>query len=614
MNYVTDIVLAIGAAQTGRRREPQVVDEKPGYVRQPCYRPAGDDRVRRGLDSAAASLPPDLDRLAVDGPAMPGWDDLIGRLAGAVSEALGRPTAVVPTDRLARPWSEIVAVTRTPELADDPDFARLADGTLADLLVPDPTGTALAVAEQTPSQGSRSGAAGAAGGRPILIVYGPGAALVDADAVWWADRPKRYAEDDVTGGRGRNLFQPDDVPATTKRLFYIDWPLLDRHRDAINDRIDLWLDLRDHDQPTWLTGDALRAACADLARRPFRTLPTFNSTPWGGSWAQRELGFNPDKPNTALGYELIAPESGVLVGDGPELSVEVPFQLIVARHPVMIMGRTVHDRFGTSFPIRFDYLDTVGGGNLSVHTHPQPAFMREVFGWPYTQHESYYLMVGGEQNKVFLGLQGDADVEEFHREASAAHHEGRHFDIERFVQTFPATPHQLFLVPAGTPHGSGAGNVVLEVSATPYLYSLRFFDWLRRGQDGTQRPVHVEHAFRNLDHDRRGDAVASQLIQPPRVIAKGDGWHEELLGALPEMFFEVRRVVVTAGSVAPQPDDERFHVLTVVEGSGCRIETASGLTHDLHYAETIAIPAEVGEYQLRCTGSATVRVVKANVA
>jgi len=47
-------------------------------------------------------------------------------------------------------------------------------------------------------------------------------------------------------------------------------------------------------------------------------------------------------------------------------------------------------------------------------------------------------------------------------------------DIEQYVPKFAATPHQLFLIPGGTPHGSGEGNVVLEISATPYLYSLRF--------------------------------------------------------------------------------------------------------------------------------------------
>ena len=114
-------------------------------------------------------------------------------------------------------------------------------------------------------------------------------------------------------------------------------------------------------------------------------------------------------------------------------------------------------------------------------------------------------MVGGENRKVFLGLRGDVDVELFEKEAQEAHRHATPFDIERHVQVFPAEPHALFLIPAGTPHGSGEGNVVLEVSATPYLYSLRFYDWLRRDADDRQRPVHVEHAFDNLDRgpDRR---------------------------------------------------------------------------------------------------------------
>ncbi len=168
-------------------------------------------------------------------------------------------------------------------------------------------------------------------------------------------------------------------------------------------------------------------------------------------------------------------------------------------HPLELLGESVYERFGTSFPIRFDYLDTVDGGNLSVHCHPQAQYMREVFGWQYTQHESYYVMVAGAGSHIYLGLRDDADIDVFQADATRAEKTGRPFDITRHVQTFPAGAHQLYLVPAGTPHGSGVGNVVLEVSATPYLYSLRFYDWLRRDSQGRLRPVHTDLAFQNLD-------------------------------------------------------------------------------------------------------------------
>jgi hypothetical protein len=47
---------------------------------------------------------------------------------------------------------------------------------------------------------------------------------------------------------------------------------------------------------------------------------------------------------------------------------------------------------------------------------------------------------------------------------------------------------------------------VLEISATPYLYTLRFYDWLRRDLDGALRPVHVEHARTSI---RTGAGVRS---------------------------------------------------------------------------------------------------------
>ena len=530
--------------------------------------------------------------LAIDGPMCLDWTMVVQEIAMAIPPNC--TVSFLDMREAALPWSVVQHLTETPELADDPDFAMLPRITLAEIFGELPIVTA------DPGH--------------VSVVFGPGASLVSHNVLWYADLPKRYAEAHVVGGGGRNLGQRAvDGPSTTKYLFYVDWPLLDQHRDSIAPSIDRFLDTQDSRTPKSLPGSTLRATLEKLVGQPFRTRPTFNTTSWGGNWAQQQLGMNPDARNTALGYELIAPESGVLIGDSPDAVVEVPFQLLVALHPAEVLGPDVQATFGTSFPIRFDYLDTVNGGNLSVHCHPQLEYMRDVFGWPYTQHETYYMMVGAPDNKVFLGIRDSADVDEFHRAAHDAHHAGVEFDIERYVQTFPATPHQLFVIPAGTPHGSGEGNVVLEVSATPYLYSLRFFDWLRRDSDGTQRPVHVERAFANLNTNRSGDAVKADLVQNPRDIRSGPHWREELLGALPEMFFEVRRIVIDSNETVTDNTAARFHVLNVVEGEGVEIETTDGLRQTFAYAETIIVPASVGSYKMTCVGQVQVRLVKALV-
>ena len=146
-----------------------------------------------------------------------------------------------------------------------------------------------------------------------------------------------------------NLGQPEGTGApTTRRLFYIDWPLLDRHRHELAARVDAYFDLQAGSaDPPWLTGEALRATARALATRPFRTRPTFNTTSWGGHWAQQQLGFNPEARNTALGYELIAPESGVLVGAASR-AVEVPFELVVHLAPEALLGSTTSTRSGAA--------------------------------------------------------------------------------------------------------------------------------------------------------------------------------------------------------------------------------------------------------------------------
>ncbi|KUL76196.1 MULTISPECIES: class I mannose-6-phosphate isomerase [unclassified Streptomyces] len=563
------------------------------YDPRPSYPPV-DGKVLAGWAAPAAELPQGPVVLAVDGPAALDWEALTDGLTRALRSADRAVDLVDVRAHYARNAGARMAAQPVP--SDDPFFTPLSQADVRDLFDSFPQ----------PERPSQDG---------VVMVYGPGASLCEPDVLWYADLPKRYAEAAVANGDptvGVNLGQPDE-PGDLVRLFYTDWPVLDRHRDAIAHRVDRWIDTQDTDSPASLAGAALRSTLAHLARGPVRTRPYFNSTPWGGQWAAGELGFTPQAGNTALGYELIAPEAGVLVGEKDGAQVEIPFQLLCAEHPEAMLGDDVHRRFGTSFPIRFDYLDTMGGGNLSLHLHPREQYMRDVFGWPYTQHETYYVTASEDGAEVLLGLTEDADVDTMRRQVEDAIGQGTAMPVRDHVQSHPATVGQLFMIPAGTPHASGAGNLVLEVSATPYLYSLRFYDWLRKDSSGASRPLPYEHGFANLDTARRGEDVRKDLVQHPRTLRSGEGWHEEVIGELPEMFYAVHRLVLTRNASAPDDTAGRFHILNVAAGEGAVIETHDGRTHSLAFAETITIPAAVGPYRLRAVGGDEVRIVKALV-
>ncbi|MFF0305267.1 class I mannose-6-phosphate isomerase [Streptomyces sp. NPDC004562] len=563
------------------------------YDPRPSYPPVY-GKVLAGWAAPAAELPPGPVVLAVDGPAALDWQALTDGLTRALRSA-DRAVDLVDVRAHYAPNAG-ARMAAQPVPADDPFFTPLSQADVRDLFDSFPQ----------PERPSQDG---------VVMVYGPGASLCEPDVLWYADLPKRYAEAAVSNGDptvGVNLGQPGE-PGDLVRLFYTDWPVLDRHRDAIAHRVDRWIDTQDTDSPASLAGAALRSTLAHLARGPVRTRPYFNSTPWGGQWAAGELGFTPQAGNTALGYELIAPEAGVLVGEKDGAQVEIPFQLLCAEHPEAMLGDDVHRRFGTSFPIRFDYLDTMGGGNLSLHLHPREQYMRDVFGWPYTQHETYYVTASEDGAEVLLGLTENADVDTMRRQVEDAIGQGTAMPVRDHVQAHPATVGQLFMIPAGTPHASGAGNLVLEVSATPYLYSLRFYDWLRKDSSGASRPLPYEHGFANLDTARRGEDVRKDLIQHPRTLRSGEGWHEEVIGELPEMFYAVHRLVLTRNASAPDDTAGRFHILNVAAGEGAVIETHDGRTHSLAFAETITIPAAVGPYRLRAVGGDEVRIVKALV-
>ena len=132
----------------------------------------------------------------------------------------------------------------------------------------------------------------------------------------------------------------------------------------------------------------------------------------------------------------------------------------------------------------------------SASGHP---IYRDTFGIYYTQDESYYLLDAEEDATVYLGLKTGVNPDEMIAALNESQQTGKPFDTEKYVNKWPAKRHDHYLIPAGTVHCSGAGAMVLEISATPSIFTFKLWDWGRLGLDGLPRPINIGHGSKVIN-------------------------------------------------------------------------------------------------------------------
>lgn len=444
----------------------------------------------------------------------------------------------------------------------------------------------------------------------INIVIGVGAGLIEWEApIVYFELPKNEIQYRMRSGSICNIgCNEADKPFNMyKRFYFVDWVVLNKHRSKLQERVTIVADGQRVQDITWMFNDDLAQGLKKLGHSVIRARPWFESGSWGGQWMKDNLcGLNKQEVNYAWSFELISPENGlILESDG--ILLEIPFDLLMLFESQAILGKHA-SHFGTYFPIRFDFLDTFNGGNLSIQCHPSKSYINEKFGEMITQDETYYIMDCKPDAKVYLGFQEDIDPLIFRSELENSKMNNRAIQIEKYVQSFPSRKHELFLIPNGTVHSSGMNNMVLEISATPYIFTFKMYDWLSLDLNGEPRPINIEHAYHNLKFDRKGDMVARELISQQAVIDEGKDWQLVHLPTHHEHFYDVERIEFDHEMFIDT--EQRCHVLMLVEGTSVSVQV-NGESHCFNYAETFIIPAAAGEYKLINHDVQRAKVIKA---
>jgi mannose-6-phosphate isomerase class I len=414
-----------------------------------------------------------------------------------------------------------------------------------------------------------------------------------------------------------NNFKEDPL-RMFKRGYFVDWRIADRHKIKLWPKVDFVLDVEDAHTPKLLSKKAVDQALSEAAHKPISMVPYFDPGLWGGNWMKERFNLPQDRPNYAWSFNGVPEENALCLSFGQDTFTLQGLDLVLFESKNLMGHRNVA-RFGREFPIRFDFLDTMNGGNLSLQVHPVTDYIQRTFGMHYTQDESYYILDAGKNASVYLGVKTGTNLNDLTEDLKQASLNVKTFDDERFINRIPAKKHDHFLIPAGTIHCSGSDSVVLEISATPYIFTFKLWDWGRVGMDGRPRPIHLDHAKEVIQIERDTQWVHDHLVnhlkpgkEEPGLKEESTGLHELEFIETTRHWFEKPFTIETGNTV---------HMLMLVEGQSVLIKDPEHHFEDtlFHYAECFIVPASVKRFIVEPVGkekhaliSAYVRSTKEN--
>ena len=435
-----------------------------------------------------------------------------------------------------------------------------------------------------------------------VAVYGFGASLLcDGGLCVYADMSRWEIQLRYRAGMP-NYFSDnpeEDILKKFKQGYFLEWRIADKLKAECMDRMAYFIDANRDDDLVMISRDLFEEALIKEASEPFRVVPYFDPGVWGGQWMKKVCGLDPDKPNYAWSFDGV-PEENSICFDFDGTILEMPAMNLILRHPEKLLGKKVYSRFGAEFPIRFDFLDTMGGQNLSLQVHPTTEYIHRQFGMAYTQDESYYILDAEEGACVYLGLKEGVEIADLIAALEEAQKGEAPFDAEKYIN-----------IPAGTIHCSGSGAMVLEISATPYIFTFKLWDWGRLGLDGKPRPINIERGSKVIK-ERRTGWIMENLVSRFSVVEEKENYTQEHTGLHELEFIETRRFTIR--DHADVDCHESVNVLNLVEGTSCLVESIGGEfePYEVHYAETFIVPESVGKYRLRAVNG-PVKVMQAYV-
>jgi mannose-6-phosphate isomerase len=312
---------------------------------------------------------------------------------------------------------------------------------------------------------------------------------------------------------------------------------------------------------------------------PLRFKPILREYLWGGHRLGTELG-KPigSGPHYAESWEVVDHrDDQSVVLDGP-LVGKTLHELVTTR------GRELFGRHYPrhQFPLLLKFLDCQR--TLSVQVHPNDEQAARLNPPDLGKTEAWVVLSAEPGSKIYSGLKQGVDRHTLQREVARG-------NCEVCLHRFEPSAGDCVLIKAGTVHAIGSGLLIAEIQqASDTTY--RLFDWNRLDADGKPRPLHIEQALDVTDYNRGP-------VDPVTPSSTDDKQRQRLVQCDKFILDHLR-----LSEPCKFPDDNRFHILAVVEGAVSI--TSQDQNFNLPRGGTLLVPATTPEVKIAPQGRAVV--------
>jgi len=185
-----------------------------------------------------------------------------------------------------------------------------------------------------------------------------------------------------------------------------------------------------------------------------------------------------------------------------------------------LIGDSVFDQYGLSFPLLFKLIDA--NENLSIQVHPGDEVAAERHN-SYGKTEMWYVVDADKGSELIIGFNEDCSRETY-LEALA------HDKVEDLLHKVPVTKGDVFFIPAGRVHAICKGVVVAEIQQSSDV-TYRIYDYKRKDDQGNERELHTEQALDviNFEASKQPKTIYSPLLNETTPLISCDYFTTNML-------------------------------------------------------------------------------------